>query len=92
MNEEKLIEKESSSELIYDGKVLHLYKDTVILPDGSEAIREYCNHKGGVCLLPLTDEGEVICVRQYRYAHRQITLEIPAGKFEAKDTDIRAAA
>ena len=92
MNEEKLIEKESSSELIYDGKVLHLYKDTVILPDGSEAIREYCKHNGGVCVLPLTDEGEVICVRQYRYAHRQITLEIPAGKLEAKDTDIRAAA
>ncbi len=89
---ENLIEKEKSSELLYDGKVLHLYKDTVILPDGSDAIREYCKHNGGVCVLPLTDDNEVICVRQYRYAHRQMTLEIPAGKLENSDTDIREAA
>ncbi len=92
MSDERLIEKEVSSELIYDGKVLHLYKDTVSLPDGQEAIREYCKHNGGVCVLPLTDDGDVICVRQYRYAHRQLTLEIPAGKLEKKDTDIREAA
>ena len=70
MNEEHLIEREKSSELIFDGKVLHLYRDEVILPDGSEGIREYCKHNGGVCVLPLTDDSEVICVRQYRYAHR----------------------
>ncbi len=92
VKDESLIEKEVSSELIYDGKVLHLYKDVVSLPDGNESIREYCNHNGGVCVLPLTDDGEVICVRQYRYAHRQVTLEIPAGKLEKKDTDIREAA
>ncbi len=92
MNEEKLIEKEVSSELIYDGKVLHLYKDVIELPDGNRGIREYCKHNGGVCVLPLTDEGYVICVRQYRYAHRECTLEIPAGKLEAKDTDTSAAA
>ncbi len=89
---EKLIEKEVSSELIYDGKVLHLYKDVIELPDGNRGIREYCKHNGGVCVLPLTDDGEVICVRQYRYAHRECTLEIPAGKLEAKDTDTSAAA
>ncbi len=92
MTEDKLTEKQKSSELIYDGKVLHLYKDIVTLPDGSEAIREICKHNGGVCILPLTDDGDVICVRQYRYAHKQLTLEIPAGKLEAKDTDIREAA
>ncbi len=92
MTDDKLIEKAKSSKLIYDGKVLHLYKDIVTLPDGTEGIREYCKHNGGVCILPLTDDGEVICVRQYRYAHKQITLEIPAGKLEEKDTDIRAAA
>ncbi len=91
-NEEELIEKEKTSELIYDGRVLHLYKDTVTLPDGEEALREYCRHGGGVCVLPLTDDGEVICVRQYRYPHRRVTLEIPAGKLEKTDTDIRSAA
>lgn len=92
MADDRLIEKEKESELIFDGKVLHLYRDVVTLSDGSESVREYCAHNGGVCVLPLTDDGDVLCVRQYRYAHRQITLEIPAGKLEAKDTDIRAAA
>ena len=93
MNEELLIEREKSSELIYDGKVLHLYRDEVILPDGGEGIREYCKHNGGVCVIPVTDDGEVICVRQYRYAHRKCVLEIPAGKLEVGEkNDIRAAA
>lgn len=91
-NERDLIEKEKHSQLIYDGRVLHLYKDTVTLPNGHEDIREYCRHNGGVCVLPLTNDGDVICVHQYRYAHREITLEIPAGKLEPSDTDIRAAA
>ena len=89
---DKLVETEKTCELLYDGKVLHLYKDTVILPDGSEAIREYCKHNGGVCIIPLTDNNEVICVRQFRYAHKQLTLEIPAGKLESKDEDIHSAA
>ena len=87
IDESKLIEKEKHSELIFDGKVLHLYRDEIILPDGSEGIREYCNHNGGVCVLPLTDDGEVICVRQYRYACEKVVLEIPAGKLEADEWD-----
>ncbi len=82
MHPEKLEEKEKSSTLIYDGRVLHLYVDEVILPDGGIGTREYCKHNGGVCVVPLTENGEVLCVRQYRYAHRKITLEIPAGKLE----------
>jgi len=92
-DESKLIEREKSSELIFDGRVLHLYRDEVTLPDGSESVREYCNHNGGVCVLPLTDDGEVILVKQYRYAHRKCTLEIPAGKLEVGEKDdIRSAA
>ena len=76
-----------------DGRVLHLYRDEVTLPDGSESVREYCKHNGGVCVLPLTDDGEVILVKQYRYAHRKCTLEIPAGKLEKGESDdIRSAA
>lgn len=92
IDESKLIEKEKHSELIFDGKVLHLYRDEIILPDGSESVREYCNHNGGVCVLPLTDDGEVILVKQYRYAHRKCTLEIPAGKLEMGERDDLASA
>ncbi len=87
IDEKHLTEVEKSSELIFDGKVLHLYRDEIILPDGSVGFREYCNHNGGVCVLPLTDKGEVLCVKQYRYAHRKCTIEIPAGKLEKGEAD-----
>lgn len=88
----ELEEKTVSSRLIFDGKVVHLYKDTVRLPDGTESVREYVKHIGAVCILPLTDDGEVILERQYRYAVRQILTEIPAGKLDAPDEDPLEAA
>ncbi len=80
------------SRLIFDGKVLHLYKDDIRLPDGSMSMREYCKHGGAVCVVPLTSDGEVVCVRQYRYALGRVTLEIPAGKLDAPDEDHLSAA
>ena len=88
----ELEETTASSRLIFDGKVVHLYKDTVRLPDGAESVREYVKHIGAVCILPLTDDGEVILERQYRYAVRQILTEIPAGKLDAPDEDPLEAA
>ena len=88
----KFQEKQKSSQLIFDGKVLHLYRDEIYLPDGREAFREFCRHIGAVCVVPVTDEGEIICVKQYRYAVGEVMLEIPAGKLDAKDEDPREAA
>ena len=81
---EKFEEKCLDSKLIFDGKVLHLYRDDISLPDGKGAFREYCRHIGAVCVIPITDEGEVICVRQYRYPYGEVLLEIPAGKLDFK--------
>lgn len=92
MKNENLIEKTVDSESIYDGRVLHVYCDTVSLPDGNLSKREYAKHKGAVAVVPLTDEGEVICVRQYRYAHRKVLLEIPAGKLDTLEEDFIEAA
>ena len=61
-------ETTASSRLIFDGKVLHLYRDEINLPDGGTSMREYCKHNGAVAVVPLTDKGEVVCIRQYRYA------------------------
>ena len=83
----KLREECISSQLIYDGRVVHLYVDKVQLPNGEESVREYVKHIGAVAVLPLTDGGEVICVRQYRHAHRRVMLEIPAGKLDSTDED-----
>ncbi len=73
-----------SHEMIYDGKVLHVCKDRVSLPNGKESFREYCLHNGAVAVVALTDKDEVICVNQYRYAVGKVTTEIPAGKLDHK--------
>lgn len=88
----KLEEKKISSKEIFEGKVMRVTVDTVELPNGAEATRELVHHRGAVCVLPLTDEGDVICVRQYRYAHGEVLLEIPAGKLEEGESDHRSAA
>ena len=78
-------EKTLSSKLIFDGKVIHLHVDDILLPNGNTSMREYCTHNGAVCVIPITSEGEVICVRQYRYAIGKSILEIPAGKLDSVD-------
>ena len=85
-------EHTKESRLIFDGKVLHLYKDDIILPNGRVSMREYCEHGGAVCVVPLTREEEVVCVRQYRYALQRVTLEIPAGKLDSPTEDHTEAA
>lgn len=83
----EFIETKVSSELIFDGKVLRVYRDDITLPDGKPAYREYNRHIGAVCVIPITDGGEVICVRQYRYPIGDVLLEIPAGKLDYKGED-----
>ncbi len=81
-NLDKFEEKTRSSECIYDGIVLHLYRDEISLPNGGKGIREYCKHNGGVCVVAITDDNEVLLVEQYRYAHHTVLTELPAGKLE----------
>lgn len=88
----KLIEKTMNSELIYDGKVVHLYKDTVELPNGNTSHREFIRHIGAVCVVPVTDDGKVILEKQYRYAVGLVLDEIPAGKLDFADENPRDAA
>ncbi|MBQ7921729.1 MAG: NUDIX hydrolase [Clostridia bacterium] len=87
-----LIEKMTDSQLIFDGYVVHLYKDTVQLPDGKTGYREYVKHVGAVCVVPVTDEGEVLLERQFRYAVDQVLTEIPAGKLDYPGEDWAEAA
>lgn len=91
-NAMELNEKKLTSELIFDGKVVHLYKDTVELPNGNEAVREVIRHIGAVGVVPITDEGEVILVKQFRYPFDEVLTEIPAGKLDSKDEDVIEAA
>ena len=87
-----MTERTIRSEDIFEGQVLHVKKDTVSLPNGKASTREYCVHKGAVAVLPLTEKGEVILVKQYRYAPRRVFLEVPAGKLDSVDEVPREAA
>ena len=89
--DQDLIEEKVSSEEIYSGKIVHLYRDTVRLPNGRQAIREVMRHAGAAAVVPLTDDGNVILVRQYRYPFAQVMLEIPAGKLDAGEDPLDCA-
>jgi ADP-ribose pyrophosphatase len=80
-------EKTLESEYIYKGKIISLKKDTVSLPNGHKATREVVEHPGGVCVAPLTKDGELIFVRQYRYPYAEELLELPAGKLDRVGED-----
>ncbi len=75
-----LEEKTLSSQTVFKGRIITVKKDVALLPDGSEAGREYIEHPGGVCVVPLTDKNEILMVKQFRYPYREVVLEIPAGK------------
>ena len=89
---DNLSERRIATEEIYNGAVVHLVKDTVELPNGKTAYREIVRHNGAVCVLPITDDGEVICVRQYRHPFERIMLELPAGKLDTPDEDPKEVA
>jgi len=77
-----LEEKKISEQVIYDGRIIKVTKDDVLLEDGKKTIREVVHHSGGVCAAPLTKDGKLIFVRQFRYPFQRALLEFPAGKRE----------
>lgn len=92
MDDSRLTERTTASELKYAGPVFDVYSDRVELCNGSIARRDYLKHRGAVAIVPLTDRGGVIIERQYRYAQGRVMTEIPAGKLEESDTDPLTAA
>ena len=82
-----LIETKISSENIYDGTLLHVKKDKVELPNGDISYREWIKHPGASAVIPVTDNKEIILVRQYRYPIQSLTMEIPAGKLDVAGED-----
>lgn len=75
-------ETKLTSEMIYEGKILNLRRDTVRLENGNTALREVIEHSGGVAVLALDDDGCIFMVRQFRYPTGGTLLELPAGKLE----------
>lgn len=75
---------------IFSGRIITVHNDTVTLTDGTQAQREIVDHSGGVGIIGVTDENEILLVRQFRYPYKETIYEIPAGKLE-KGEDPREA-
>ena len=88
---EKYKEKILNSDYIYEGTILNLRKDKVKLFDEHETYREVVEHDGGVAIVPITAEGKILLVKQYRIAVDEVVLELPAGKLE-EDEDVKKCA
>ena len=87
----KLKETQKSSEKIFSGKLIDLYSDHVELPNGKSSTREWINHPGAVCIIPILPDGNLCLIRQYRYGPRDEFIEIPAGKLDAGEDPLVCA-
>ncbi len=82
-NEDKhLNETKVKTETVFKGKLLHVCRDIVKLPNDKEATREYIKHAGAVVVIPLLANGNLLFERQFRYPTNQVMLEFPAGKID----------
>ena len=86
----KLFEKTLSSETKFDGRIITVKLDDVELQNGSTAKREIVCHNGGVCAAVLTEQDEILLVRQFRYPYKEVLLELPAGKLEKGEDPFEA--
>lgn len=75
----------------YQGRLLHVKKDRVRLPDGGESTREYIIHPGAAVIIPVFDNGDVVLERQHRYPLHRDFIELPAGKFDPDETELACA-
>ncbi len=78
----ELTEKTISTKEVFDGRVVKLRVDTVELPDGNIQTREVIRHPGGVGIIAMDDDKNVLMVKQFRTGAKEVLLEIPAGKLE----------
>ena len=95
VDDRHLIETALTSQELFKGHFLHAFRDTVRLPDGSDATREYVTHPGAVMVIPLLPEApgglRLVLERQYRYPVKRVMIEFPAGKLDPGE-DVLACA
>lgn len=80
-----------SGEAVFKGKLLHVMRDTITLPNGRTATREYIKHPGAACIVAEFEDGKLLLERQYRYPMGKVMIEFPAGKLDAGENPLVAA-
>lgn len=80
-----LTEKTLERETLFQGRIVTLWVDQAELPNGRTTVREVVGHPGGVCVLPLEEDGTVYTVKQWRYPFARVVEELPAGKLDGPE-------
>lgn len=86
----ELFEKTVKKNYVYEGRIINVRRDDAELHNGKPCVREVVEHNGGVCVAALTDNNELIFVRQFRYPYMEVVLELPAGKLEKGEDPFEA--
>ena len=86
-----LYEKTMNRACIFSGKVIDMYVEDVLLPNGETSKREIVKHPGAVAVIAITEENKMVLVRQYRKALERVLVEIPAGKLEKGEAPLETA-
>jgi ADP-ribose pyrophosphatase len=90
-DDKHLVERTVSREELFHGNFMHAVRDTVQLPDGGTATREYILHPGAVTIIPMLDDGRLVLERQYRHPVGRVMIEFPAGKLDAGEDRLECA-
>lgn len=76
---------------VFRGRVFTVQIETITLPKGGELKAEIIRHPGSVVIIPVTESGDVVLVRQYRPAIGRWAWELPAGSLKPGEDVERAA-
>ncbi len=90
-DDSQLVEAFVSREEIFKGKLLHVVRDTVTLPNERTATREYIKHPGAACIVAEFEDGRLLLERQFRYPVGQVIIEFPAGKLDPGENPLVCA-
>lgn len=77
--------KRLNRELKFKGRIIDFYQDTIEIDGDHTVVWDFIRHKGASAVVPVTDDGKILMVRQYRNALDRYTLEIPAGALDSED-------
>ena len=84
--------KRIKRELVYEGKIVEFYKDTMAIPNGNVVEWDHLEHKGAAAVIPVLDDGRIVLVRQLRNSVEKYTWEIPAGGLDGREEPTIVAA